>query len=113
MLRAAALALTAALALSAAASAMTPAQALAKQLKKSMQAYYTKSNPGLKITTVKCTIAKSGKSGHCVAHFTVASQHAEGVFQLQETIDPTIGSVSTKTVGVSCKDTRTGKKRPC
>jgi predicted acyltransferase len=100
------------LGLSGAASAATPAVALAKQLKTSMQSYYAKGNPGLKITTVTCTIAKDRTSARCHAHFTVVSKHALGVFVVAiQGVGG--GNASTKTLSVSCTDSRTGAKRAC
>ena len=57
MLRTAAVA--AALVVTATAGAATPSQMLAAQMKGNMQAYYDKAYPGLKITTVTCTIARA------------------------------------------------------
>ena len=110
MLRAAAVA--AGLAVTATAAGATPAQGLAKELKASMQSYYAKSDPGLKFTTVTCKIASDRSSARCNAHFTVVSKHAAGVFVVSVT-GGTGGSAQTKTLSVSCKDTRTGKKRSC
>ena len=95
-----------------AASAASPAVGLAKQLKASMQAYYAKGNPGLKITTVTCTIAKDRTTARCNAHFTVVSKHAVGVFAVAiQGVGG--GNATTKTLSVACKDSRTGAKRAC
>jgi hypothetical protein len=102
----------AALATSATAGAVTPAAGLAKQLKASMQAYYEKGNPGLKITTVTCKIARNRTTARCNAHFKVASKHALGVFVVSVQ-GASGGSVTTKTLSVSCQDSRTGAKRAC
>jgi hypothetical protein len=90
----------------------TPAEGLAAQLKTSMTAYYRKSDPGLKFTTVTCKIASGRTSARCNAHFTVVSRHAAGVFVVAVT-GAAGGNVRTKTLSVSCKDTRTGKKLAC
>ena len=92
--------------------ALTPAQGLARQLKASMTAYYRKSDPGLKLTTVTCKISSDRTTARCNAHFTVISKHADGVFVVAVT-GGSGGNVSTKTLSVSCKDTRTGKKIAC
>ena len=110
---AAALVLATALAPPAGAARITPSAMLARELKASMQSFYARRYHGLEITTVTCTIAGNGTTGHCLAHFTIGSRHADGVFTLLETIDPTIGSVSTKTLAVSCHDSRTGTRRRC
>jgi hypothetical protein len=90
----------------------TPAQGLAAQLKTSMTAYYRKSDPGLKFTTVTCKIAADRTAARCNARFTVVSKHAAGVFVVAVT-GVAGGNVRTKTLSVSCKDTRTGKKLAC
>jgi hypothetical protein len=115
LLRAGAIALTAAAALAAGppAGAATPAARLAKSLKTSMQAYYHKGTPGLKITTVTCKIAASGATARCHAHFTVKSERAVGVFQVAATIDRSTGGVRTRTLSVTCKDSKTGAKLTC
>jgi len=95
-----------------AALALTPAQGLARQLKASMASYYAKRDPGLQLTTVRCKIATDRTTARCNAHFTVASKHAAGVFVVSVT-GGTGGDVTTKTLSVSCKDTRTGKKIAC
>jgi hypothetical protein len=110
VLRAAAVA--AALVVTATAGAVTPAQGLAKQLKTSMQSYYAKSDPGLKFTTVTCKISSNRTTARCNAHFTVAAKHAAGVFVVAIT-GAGGGQVQTKTLSVTCTDTRTGKKRSC
>ena len=95
-----------------AALALTPAQGLARQLKASMASYYKKSDPGLKFTTVTCRISSDRTTARCNAHFTVVSKHATGVFVVAVT-GGAGGTVSTKTLSASCKDTRTGKKIAC
>jgi hypothetical protein len=96
----------------AAALAVTPAQGLALQLKASMTSYYAKSDPGLKFTTVTCKISSNQTTARCNAHFTVVSKHADGVFVVA-VAGGAGGNVSTKTLSVSCKDTRSGKKIAC
>jgi hypothetical protein len=102
--------------LSAAAAAtalsLTPAQGLARELKASMTSYYKKSDPGLKFTTVTCKISSDQTTARCNAHFTVVAKHASGVFVVAVT-GGTGGNARTKTLSVSCKDTRTGKKISC
>jgi hypothetical protein len=100
-------------ALAAPALAATPSVALARKLKGSMQAYYAKTQPGLVVTTVACTIASSGKSARCQAHFAVAAKRAVGVFTLSVLIDTSTGTVTTRTVAASCKDAKTGARLSC
>jgi hypothetical protein len=92
--------------------AVTPAEGLARQLKASMASYYKKSDPGLKFTTVTCKIASDQTKARCNARFTVVSKHASGVFVVAVT-GGVGGNVSTKTLSVSCEDTRTGTKIAC
>jgi hypothetical protein len=96
----------------AAALALTPAQGLARRLKASMTSYYAGSDPGLKFTTVTCKIATDGTTARCNARFAVASKNAAGVFVVSVR-GGAGGNVTTKTLSVSCKDTRTGKKIAC
>jgi hypothetical protein len=77
-----------------------------------MSSYYEKSDPGLRFTTVTCKISSDQTSARCNAHFTVTSKHANGVFVVAVR-GGAGGNVSTKTLSVSCKDTRTGKKIAC
>jgi len=102
----------AALLVTATAGAATPAQGLARQLKASMQSYYAKSEPGLRFTTVTCKISGDRTTARCNAQFTVAAKHAAGVFVVALT-GAAGGTVTTKALSVSCKDTRTGKKLAC
>jgi hypothetical protein len=106
-------AVVAAFALVAAAAAATPSQLLAARMKANMQSYYDKAYPGLKITTVTCTIAKARTSAACKARFTWARQRAVGVFTIAAKIDPSTGSVTPRTTGASCKDSKTGAKLVC
>jgi hypothetical protein len=110
-----ALCLAAVLFLVAATSALaaTPAQQFAKQLKRSMQTYYNRADPGLKITTVTCRVAKNDRTGRCNARFTRASQRARGLFVIGVTIDPATGNVKTKTLSAACTDSKTHKKISC
>jgi len=105
-------AVAAALAVTSAAGAVTPAQGLAEQLRASMKAYYAKSDPGLKLTTVACKISANLTTARCNAHFTVSSKHATGVFVVAVT-GAVGGNVTTKALSVSCQDTRTGEKLAC
>jgi hypothetical protein len=77
-----------------------------------MTAYYAKSEPGLKFTTVTCKIAADRTAARCNAHFTVSAKHAAGVFVVAVT-GAGGGQVRTRTLSVYCTDTRTGKKRDC
>jgi hypothetical protein len=100
------------LALTAGAAAQTPAQGLAKQLKASMVTYYAKTQPRIRLTTVTCKISADQTSARCLAHFANTSRRAVGVFTVSVTEDNS-GVAHTKTVGVACKDAKTGKKVSC
>jgi hypothetical protein len=113
VLRAAAAAAAVALAAGAAAGAATPAQQLARQLKASLQAYYARTQPGLVITSVACSIPAGGATGTCRAQFRRAAMQAEGVFVIGLRIDRGTGSVATRTLSVSCRDARTGVRLRC
>jgi hypothetical protein len=113
VLKAAALAAALACAPCATAGAATPSVLLAKKLRSSMQTYYTKTQPGLKIIGVACKIAASGTSATCQAHFTVAAKRALGVFALSVQINTSTGSITTRTVGATCRDSKTGAKLSC
>jgi hypothetical protein len=89
------------------AAASSPAAGLAKQLKASMQAYYKKT--GLKITTASCKIAASGSSARCNVRFAAPAARAVGVFVVSVT-QTSRGEAQTKTLSVSCKDSKTGAK---
>lgn len=113
MLRAAAVLAAAAALGTPVAAAQTPARALAAQLKTSMQAYYVKSNPGFKMGTVRCAIAKRGKTARCNAHFTIARKHAEGDFVIGVTFNAAKQTMQTKTISAVCRDSKTGARLPC
>lgn len=108
-------AVSAALALTGAggAGAATPSQMLATQMKARMQTYYNKAYPGLKITTVTCTIARAATSAACKARFTWVKRRAIGLFTIAAKIDPATGSVVPRTTGASCRDSKTGAKLVC
>ncbi len=72
-----------------------------------MQAYYKKA--GLKITTATCKIAASGSSARCNVHFAAPAARAVGVFVVGVT-ETSSGEARTKTLSVSCKDSKTGAK---
>ena len=112
MLRAGA-ALVAALALAGTAGAATPSQMLAVRMKANMQSCYNKAYPGLKITTVTCTIARARTSAACKARFTWVKQRAVGVFTVAAKINPSTGSVTPRTTGATCNDSKTGAKLVC
>ncbi len=101
------------LAVGAPAGAATPATMLAKTLKGSMQKYYGKTVPGLRITSVTCKIAAARTSALCRAHFTVESERAVGVFKVSALIDRSTGGVRTKTLSAACYDSKTGAKLTC
>jgi len=86
---------------------------LARSLGNSMQAFYDKAEPGLRIVEVSCALASNKRSAHCVAHYTVVNRHLLGVFLLAETIDPTTGVIHTKTVSATCTSSVTGKAVHC
>ena len=113
MLRAASAAAALALAAGGAAGAAAPAQQFARQLRASLQAYYSRTQPGLVITSVACSIPAAGTAGTCRARFTRAAKRADGVFVIGLRIDRRTGSVATRTLSVSCRDARTGARLPC
>jgi hypothetical protein len=95
------------------ARAATPAQQFARQLKASLEAYYARTQPGLVITSVSCSIPAGGTTGTCRARFTRAARQAEGVFVIGLRIDRATGEVATRTRSVSCRDARTGARLAC
>ncbi len=97
----------AALAVPLGAGAASPAAGLAKQLKASMQAYYKKA--GLTITTASCKIAASRSSARCNVHFAAPAARVVGVFVVS-VVETSSGEARTKTLSVSCKDSKTGAK---
>lgn len=113
MLRAAVLVVALALAASSTAAAASPSALFAKRLKTSMQSYYDKAIPGLKITTVTCSIPAAGSTGRCRAHFTITAKRAKGVFVIGLTINRSTGNVRTKTLSATCLDSKTGAKLKC
>lgn len=95
------------------AAASTPSGLLAKYLKRSMQASYNKTTPGLRITTVTCVIAPGGASAQCQAHFTIYKERANGVFQVHAKINTKTGGVTTHTTSVKCTDSTSGEPLRC
>jgi hypothetical protein len=89
------------------AGATSPAAGLAKQLKASMQAYYKKA--GLKLTTATCKIAANQESARCNVHFSAPAARAVGLFVVSVT-ETASGEAKTKTLSVTCKDSKTGAK---
>ncbi len=112
MLRASILTAGAALALAGTAGAQTPAQGVARQLKASMAAHYKTTSPEIKFTTVTCKIAADRSSARCLAHFVDAPKRTAGVFTVMVT-ETAAGTAQAKTLGVACKDSKTGSKVSC
>jgi hypothetical protein len=71
-----------ALAAGGAATAATPAQnkAFAKELRADLKPTFAKKAPALVLGTVTCTLAKSGKTARCHAHFTDPKAKADVVY---------------------------------
>jgi hypothetical protein len=108
-------ALAAALVLVAGATAATdPAAAqLAKALKANMQKTIGPKVPGIRFTTVTCTLTKDHTKGHCAAHFSRPKDRVVGVYQIAITVNTQTGGVHTRTTSISCKDSKTGAKVIC
>ncbi|HUY72435.1 MAG TPA: hypothetical protein VMV08_09340 [Gaiellaceae bacterium] len=113
MLRALAASAAVALAASATAGAITPSAALARSLKPSIQATYTKHKTGFLFTTVSCKIAASGATATCQAHFTAKAERALGVLRVAAKINRSTGAVSYQAVSLACTDSKTGAKITC
>ena len=106
-------AVVAALALAGSAGAATPSQLLGARMRSNMQSYYDKAYPGLKITTVRCTIVRAGTKAVCKARFSWVRRRAVGVFSIAAKIDPATGTVVPRTTGATCKDSKTGARLVC
>jgi hypothetical protein len=113
VLRALAAVAALAFAVCATAGAMTPSAALARSLKPSIQATYTKHKTGFLFTTVSCKIAASGTNATCQAHFTAKAERAVGVLLVDAKINRSTGAVSYQAVSLSCADSKTGAKVTC
>jgi hypothetical protein len=87
------------------------AQHFARQLKASLQASDTRTQPGLVITSVGCSIPAGGTTGSS-ARFTRPAKRADGIFVIGLRIDRRTSSVATRTVSVSCRDARNGRPAP-
>jgi hypothetical protein len=89
------------------------ATALAKTLKAQMQQSVSAKIPGIRFTTVTCTLVKSHKRGHCVARFTIASQRVKGAYQVSITVNTVTGTVHSHATSVACTDVKTGARVRC
>jgi hypothetical protein len=105
----------AAVALAGTAGAARPADSsvLATNLKKSMQASYKKSVPGLVFTRVTCALPARATAGRCKAAFTIRPRRLKGVFTVSATVNRSSGGVRWRAVSAACTDTRTGKRVSC
>jgi hypothetical protein len=86
---------------------------LARHLKTSMQASYKKTVPGLRFTTVTCSLAHGAARGSCKASFTLASRGLKGVYTVTAAVDRKTGSVHWTATSVACTDARTGRRVSC
>lgn len=90
-------------------------------LKASVKQTFKKKAPTLTLGTVTCTAPKSGKTYHCVAHFTDASAKAKIVYDITASLKKTTalsGGVSAGSIGwsasaPSCTSISTHAQIPC
>ena len=80
-------------------------------LKASMVATFKKQAPGLKITTVTCTLPSNGTTAHCKAHFT-AGTTVKGYYPVAAKILDT-GQLKWTTSAPKCFNAKTGKAIHC
>jgi hypothetical protein len=109
----AALAAAATLALcgTAAAATVDPVAILMQQsIKKALQADMAKQAPGMKVTTVTCTVSKDASSGTCRANF--AFKTLTGYYMLK-VVQPSTGRPSYRSTSVHCFVAKSGKALPC
>jgi hypothetical protein len=94
-----------------AAAAVDPLAILMQQsIKKALQANMNKQVPGMKVTTVKCTVSKSATKGTCRANFTYKT--VRGYYMLKVT-QPKTGRPSYTSTSVHCFDAKTGNAVSC
>jgi hypothetical protein len=94
-----------------AAAAVDPVAVLMQQsIKKALQANMTKQAPGMKVTTVKCTVNKAATKGTCRANFTYKT--VRGYYMLKVT-QPKTGKPSYTSTSVHCFDAKTGNAVSC
>jgi hypothetical protein len=94
-----------------AAAALDPVAVLMQQsIKKALQANMNKQVPGMKVTTVKCTVSKDTTKGTCRANFTYKT--VRGYYMLK-VAQPPKGRPSYTSTSVHCFDAKTGKAVSC
>jgi hypothetical protein len=94
-----------------AAAAVDPLAILMQQsIKKALQANMNKQVPGMKVTTVKCTVSKTATKGTCRANFTYKT--VRGYYMLKVT-QPKTGRPSYTSTSVHCFDAKTGNAVSC
>ena len=104
---------TAAVAVAPVSAAVDPAAvALAIAIKHELQATMAKRAPGIKITTVKCTVSKSGTTGKCRANFTARAAGKNGYY-LIAVKQPPRGQVTWTSTAVVCTDIKSGLRVAC
>ena len=86
------------------------ALAMQQSIKKALQAKLKAAVPGLKVTTVKCTVTTGGRRGICKASF--AYRTIIGYYMLKVRQPPT-GRPSYTSTSVACFDAKTRAKISC
>ena len=85
---------------------------LAIAIKNQLQATMNKRAPGIKITTVTCTVAKSGTTARCKANFTARAAGKNGYYLLAVKSPPK-GQITWTSTAVVCTDIKSGLKVHC
>jgi hypothetical protein len=103
------------LALAPAAAAQTPNYRgiiLAAELKKSMQATYKQTVPGIRFNRVTCTLGERSATGKCQAKFVVRTRRLKGTFKVTAKVDER-GGVRWQATAVTCTSLKTRKRVAC
>ena len=96
-----------------ASAATDPASlALAVAIKHELRVTMAKRAPGLKITTVKCTVSKSGTTGRCRANFTARAAGKTGYYVIAVK-QPPKGQITWTSTSVVCTDVKSGLRVRC
>ena len=103
---------TAAVAAPVSAAADPAAVALAVAIKHQLQVTMNKRAPGIKITTVTCTVSKSGTTGRCKASFTARAAGKNGYYLLAVKSPPK-GQITWTSTAVVCTDIKSGLRVRC
>jgi hypothetical protein len=85
---------------------------LAAELRKSMQATYRKSVPGIVFDKVTCNLGERATTGRCQARFVVRKRQLKGTFKVTAKVDEQ-GAVRWQATAVTCTSTKTGKRVAC